>query len=112
MMRKKTYLNINTIVPVKSKTTRGKSIQALHKMGAIRYDKKAHWFPDFFAEMQTITDSGPRGKHDDMFDVFAYLGLTIDKYFEAQSQEELDEEEWEQEFDDFHHQGRCLATGY
>ena len=112
MLRKKIYLNINTIVPVKSKTTRGKSIQALHKMGAIRYDKQAHWFPDFFAEMQTITDSGPRGKHDDMFDVFAYLGLTIDKYFEAQSDEEIEEEDWENDYDDYHAQGRCAATGY
>ncbi len=112
MMRKRTYLNINTIVPVKSKTTRGKSIQALHKSGAIKYDKQASWFPDFYSEMQTITDSGPRGKHDDMFDVFAYLGLTVDKYFEAQSQEELEDEEWEQDYDDYHSQGRCAATGY
>ena len=112
MMRNRTYLNINTIVPVKSKTTRGKSIQALHKMGAIRYDKLASWFPDFYAEMQTITDSGPRGKHDDMFDVFAYLGLTVDKYFEAQSDEELDQEAYEEELFDFSSQGRCASTGY
>ena len=112
MMRKRIYLNINTIVPVKSKTTRGKSIQALHKSGAIKYDKLASWYPDFYAEMQTITDSGPRGKHDDMFDVFAYLGLTVDKFFEAQSDEEREDEEYEEEYEDFHSLGRCASTGY
>jgi predicted phage terminase large subunit-like protein len=112
MMRKRAYLNINTITPVKSKTTRGRSIQAMHKAGAIRYDKESSWFPDFYAEMQTITDSGPRGKHDDSFDAFAYVGLTIDQYFDAQSDEELEEEEYQQMFDDYSSQGRCPTTGY
>jgi predicted phage terminase large subunit-like protein len=112
MMRERTYLNIHTITPVKSKTTRGRSIQAMHKAGAIRYDKEASWFPDFYAEMQTITDSGPRGKHDDMFDAFAYIGLTIDQYFDATSDEEIEEEEYQQMFDDYADQGRCYTTGY
>ena len=112
MMREATYLNINTVTPTKSKTTRGKSIQAMHKAGAIKYDKEASWFPDFYSEMQTITDSGPRGKHDDTFDAFSYIGLTIDQYYSAQSQEELDDEEYEEEFEMFHDQGRCFATGY
>ena len=112
MMREATYLNINTITPTKSKTTRGKSIQAMHKAGAIKYDKEASWYPDFYSEMQTITDSGPRGKHDDTFDAFSYIGLTIDQYYSAQSQEELDDEEYEEEFEMFHDQGRCFATGY
>jgi len=112
MMRRRVYLNINTIVPVKSKTTRGKSIQALHKMGAIRYDKMASWFPDFYAEMQTITDSGPRGKHDDMFDVFAYLGLTVDKFFEPQTDEEIEEDEYQEAFEAYNDMGRNETTGY
>ena len=112
MMRSRTYLNINTITPVKSKTTRGRSIQAMHKAGAVRYDKEASWFPDFYSEMQTITDSGPRGKHDDIFDAFAYIGLTIDQYFSASSDEELEEEEYNQMYDDYADQGRCYTTGY
>jgi len=112
MLRNNTFLNIHTITPTKSKTTRGKSIQALHKAGAIRYDKEASWYPDFYAEMQTITDSGPRGKHDDMFDVFAYIGLTIDQYFEAQSDEEIEEEEYDEMFEQYHDLGRNAVTGY
>ena len=112
MMRERTFLNINTITPTKSKTTRGRSIQALHKAGAIKYDKDSSWFPDFYSELQTITDSGPRGKNDDMFDSFAYIGLTIDKYFDAQSDKEIEEEEREEEYDNYADQGRCFSTGY
>lgn len=112
MVRNKTYLNINKIVPVKSKTQRGKSIQALHKTGAIRYDHQASWYPGFYAQLQTITDSGPRGKNDDMFDAFAYIGLTIDQYWEAQTDEEIEEEEYEQEWFDYHDHGRSAVTGY
>ena len=112
MLEQKTYLNINTVTPTKSKTTRGRSIQAMHKAGAIRYDHDASWYPDFYSEMQTITDSGPRGKHDDTFDAFAYVGLTIDQYFEAQSDKEIEDEEYESLFEDYHEMGRCASTGY
>ena len=112
MMRKRTYLNINTITPVKSKTTRGRSIQAMHKAGAVRYDKEASWYPDFYSELQTITDSGPRGKHDDSFDAFAYIGLTIDQYFDAESDEQLEEDEYQQMVEDYSDLGRCATTGY
>ena len=112
MMRQKVYLNIVKMTPTQSKTMRARSIQAMHKSGSIRYDKDAYWYPDFEGELLTVADSGPRGKHDDYLDAFAYVGLTIDQYFEAQSNEEIEEEEWEQEYDDYYHQGRCHATGY
>lgn len=112
MMRERTYLNIHTMTPTKSKTTRGKSWQALHKAGAVRYDTLASWWPEFYSEMQTITDSGVRGRNDDMFDVVSYLGLTVDKFYEAQSDQELEDEEYEEMYDDYHDQGRCFSTGY
>jgi len=100
------------MTPTKSKTTRGKSWQALHKAGAVRYDTLASWWPEFYSEMQTITDSGVRGRNDDMFDVVSYLGLTVDKFYEAQSDQELEDEEYEEMYDDYHDQGRCFSTGY
>ncbi len=60
----------------------------------------------------TISDSGPRGAHDDQFDAFSYIGLAIEEYYEAQSDEELEEEEEEALWDDYHHQGRSHVTGY
>ena len=91
---------------------RARSIQAMHKAGQIRYDKEASWYPDFEGELLTVADSGPRGKHDDYLDAFAYVGLTINQYFEAQSDQEIEDEEWEDEWDEFHHQGRSATTGY
>lgn len=78
----------------------------------MRYDKEASWYPDFESELLTISESGPRGKHDDYLDALAYVGLTIDQYWEAQSDEELEEDEYLTEFDDFADQGRCWSTGY
>jgi predicted phage terminase large subunit-like protein len=112
MMRRKTYLNIVKMTPTQSKTMRARSIQAMHKSGAIRYDKEAHWYPDFETELLTVADSGPRGKHDDYLDAFAYVGLTIDQYFEAQSDEDIEEEMYEDELYDFSDMGRCASTGY
>ena len=60
----------------------------------------------------TVSDSGPRGAHDDYFDAFAYIGLTINKYYEAQTAEELEQEEYEDAFESYHDMGRCYATGY
>ena len=112
MLRQRTFLNIIKKTPTQSKTMRARSIQAMHKAGQIRYDKQAHWYHDFHAELMMVADSGPRGKHDDYLDAFAYVGLTIDEYFSAQSDAEIAEEELEEEYDDFADQGRCFATGY
>ena len=112
MIRRRVFLNIVKMTPTQSKTMRARSIQAMHKSGSIRYDKEASWYPDFEGELMTVADSGPRGKHDDYLDAFAYVGLTIDQYFEAQSDEELEDEEFEQMYEDFHDLGRCASTGY
>lgn len=112
MMRQGVYLNIVRMTPTQSKTMRARSIQAMHKSGAIRYDKEASWYPDFEGELLTVADSGPRGKHDDYLDAFAYVGLTINQYYEAQSDKEIEEEEYELAFGDYHDEGRCYATGY
>ena len=111
-LKQRVYLNIHKETPSQSKTMRARSIQAMHKAGAIRYDKKASWYPAFESELLLVADSGPRGRHDDMFDAFAYLGLTIDQFYDAQSDEEIENEEYEQIFEDYHDQGRDNHTGY
>ena len=112
MRRTGQHININKVTPTKSKTARGSSIKAMHKSGSIRYDKLASWYPDFESELMTISDSGPRGAHDDYFDSFAYIGLTIDQYFEAFSEKELEEMEQEELMEDWFDMGRCAITGY
>jgi len=106
------YLNIDTETPTKSKTMRASSIRAKHNSGAIRYDKESSWYEAFFAELMMVADSGPRGRHDDQFDAFAYLGLTLDQHFEAPSDDDMDEEEFDIALDEYHDQGRSSTTGY
>jgi predicted phage terminase large subunit-like protein len=112
MLRQGVYLNIHKETPGKSKTMRARSIQGMHKSGAVRYDKKASWYPDFEAELMMVADSGPRGKHDDYFDAFAYIGKTIDLYWEAPSDEEVEEDKYEEELEQFYDLGRDAVTGY
>jgi predicted phage terminase large subunit-like protein len=112
MQKERTYLNIIKMTPSKSKTMRASSIRAMHKSGSIRYDKKASWYPDFSSELLMVAESGPRGRHDDMFDAFAYLGLTVDQYWDAQSAEEIEDEEWDDMYEMYHDMGRSAVTGY
>jgi hypothetical protein len=84
----------------------------MHKSGSIRYDKEASWWPDFEAELSMVSASGPRGRHDDQFDAFAYLGTTIDLFYEAHTDEEIEDEEYEELFEEYHSLGRDAVTGY
>ncbi len=112
MSRQRVYLNIEKETPTQSKTMRGRSIQGMHRSGAIRYDKESSWYDAFFSELMMVADSGPRGRHDDQFDAFSYLGLTIDQHWSAQSEEEIEDEEYDIAFEEYHDQGRNHTTGY
>ena len=112
MRRRGIYMNIVKMTPTKSKIMRAASIRGMHKSGSIRYDKEASWYYGFHGELMMVSESGPRGKHDDQLDAFSYLGLTIDQYWDAQSEEELEEEAYEEEFFDYHSLGRNATTGY
>ena len=112
MMSRREYLNIFKVTPTQSKTMRARSIQAMHRSGAIKYDKQASWYDAFEAELMMVADSGPRGRHDDQFDAFAYLGLTIDQHYEAPSDDDMDDEEYDIAFEEYHDQGRDHITGY
>lgn len=112
MRRTGQYLNINKVTPSKSKTTRGASMRGKMRSGSVRFDKEADWYPDLEMELMTVTNSGPKGAHDDFFDAFSYIGLTINKYFEAPTIQELEDEEYDDEFGDDFESGICISTGY
>lgn len=106
------FLNINLVTPSKSKTTRGASMRSKMRAGAVKFDKKADWYPDMEMELMTITNSGPKGKNDDFFDTFSYIGLAINKYYEAPTKQEMEEEDWDDEFGDDLELGICVVGGY
>lgn len=106
------FLNINKVTPTKSKTARGRSIQGMVKARSVKFDKDTTWYPALESELLTISDSGPRGAHDDFFDAFAYIGLTVDQYYEAASAQEIEDWEYEEAFEQYNDMGRNGTTGY
>ena len=112
MQKRGVYMHIHKETPTQSKTMRAASIRAMHKSGAIRYDHNASWYSEFYDELMMVGESGPRGRHDDMFDAFAYIGLAIDRFWDALSDEDLEEIEYEEEWEMFHDLGACRTTGY
>lgn len=112
MIRQGVYINIHKMVPTKSKTTRGRSIQAMMKAGGVKFDKDNDWYADLESELMTITPAGPKGRHDDFFDAFAYIGLTVNLYHEARTPAEVEEDEWEEEIHINFGYGASAVTGY
>jgi phage terminase large subunit-like protein len=111
MMERNVY---PTIIPLKphrtDKISRARSIQARCRAAAVKVDKQAAWYPTFESEVLTF----PRAKHDDIVDAFSYLGLMVDKMIEAPTVQEMEEEQYEQ---DYHESGldsesRNSYTGY
>jgi predicted phage terminase large subunit-like protein len=112
MMKDGQFMNIHKMTPSKSKLVRGRSVQAMMKAGAVRFDKNASWYPALESELMTVTESGIKGRHDDMFDTFAYIGLGIDLYREADTVEESDDYDYWEAVDESMDDGRCASTGY
>lgn len=93
----------------KDKMARGRSIQARMRAHAIRFDKDGDWYDEFEDECCTF----PRGKHDDQFDAFAYLGMMLDKMIEAPTQKEIEDDEYYDERErNLGATGRSAWTGY
>ena len=112
MRRTRVVLNYETHTPTQSKTARARSIQGYHRSGFIKYDKDKEWWGAFEAELMMVAGSGPRGRHDDQFDAFAYVGMAVDQFYEAQSDSEIEDEAYQEELEDFFSYGRNATTGY
>lgn len=111
MFRTNTFINLIQLRHGnKDKTHRARSIQARMRAGGCRFDKEADWYMDFEEECLQF----PRAKHDDMVDAFAYVGLLVNTMIEAESPEEIEEEEYIEEFGEASHanEGRSALTGY
>lgn len=111
MMRQNTFVSLVPLKPHKQdKLTRARSMQARMRAGAVKVDKEAEWYPDYEDEMLKF----PRARNDDQVDATAYLGLLIDWYQTAKTDEEVKEEEYADELEEsgMNNQGRSQLTGY
>jgi predicted phage terminase large subunit-like protein len=104
------YFNLEAFASITDKLTRSSSIRARMRVGAVRFDKKADWYPDFEDECLKF----PRGAHDDQVDALSLLGRGLNRFAEAPSDKELMEEAYEEELRESgsYEQGRSSITGY
>jgi predicted phage terminase large subunit-like protein len=91
MLKRGEFINTVLLKPSGDKLTRARSIQARMRSGACRFDKEADWYQNFEDELLRF----PRDKHDDQVDAWAYLGLMLDRMWEAPTEKEFEEEEYE-----------------
>ena len=112
MIQTGNYLNIHKITPSQSKLLRGRSISAKMKSGAVRFDTEADWYPALETELMSMTNAGSKGRHDDSFDAFAYIGMTIEQYRMASSPQETAEYDYWTAVDAAEMDDRSMVTGY
>lgn len=111
MVRQNTFLNVVEIGHQgKDKPQRARNIQARMRARTCKFDKAADWYPAFEDELLKF----PRGIKDDQVDAWAYMGTLLDKMIEAPTLEDIEEEEY---INDFRASGLSLAgrsrvTGY
>jgi hypothetical protein len=80
------------------------------RAGAVKFDKNAEWYQTLESEMMRF----PRDKHDDQVDGMAYLGIILDKMAEGRTEDEVEEELYQDEYEDsgLAHEGMSAVTGY
>ena len=90
MLKRGEFVSLVLLKPSGDKLTRARSIQARMRSGACRFDKDADWYQAFEDELLRF----PRDKHDDQVDAWAYMGLMLDRMYEAPTEKEAEEEEY------------------
>jgi predicted phage terminase large subunit-like protein len=110
MVKRGIFPNILGLKPALDKMQRARSIQGRMRARAVRFEKDGDWFQAFHDELVRF----PRDKHDDQVDAFAYLGLTLDRMVVADTQAELEEEQYLEAYQNsgLFDSGRSAITGY
>ena len=109
MNKRGIFMNLRTETPTKDKVARARGIQARMRAGAVEWNQEAYWYNTAEEEFLRF----PRGKHDDVVDSVAWVGLVLDKLVEANTDQEQFEEDWENEFaDEINFMGVSEYTGY
>lgn len=94
----------------KDKVQRFKNMQARLRAKTVKFNKSGDWYPTFEDEILKF----PRATKDDQVDALSYLGMLLDRVIEAQTDEEVEEEEYAAEYADVRsaYDGRSRWTGY
>jgi predicted phage terminase large subunit-like protein len=104
------YFPFELIASTVDKVQRAQAIRLRARAGKVKVNKAADWWPVFEDEVIGF----PRAPHDDVVDAFALVGQALNKFFEAPTVKDLEDEEWEEAMEEggYFNQGRNQITGY
>jgi len=107
MRSKGLFVNIETVTPSKDKRTRARPLQARMKAKACLFDKEAEWYFEFEKELRRFD----KGQYMDQVDSAGLIAFGIDQLIEPSTDEEIEDEEYEEEFGGYY-VGRDMLIGY
>ena len=116
MQQRDIYINIEAVMSVKDKATRGRSLQRRMRAGACRFDTKAEWYAGFQSELLRFTENS-QATLDDQFDAASLLSRGFDLLHTVEDADFMTEEELDFERQSEHSRkvesdGRSPVTGY
>jgi predicted phage terminase large subunit-like protein len=114
MQERDVFINFEIRQPIKDKATRGRPLQKRMKVGNVRFDKQADWYPDFEQELIKFT-GGAQATLDDQFDSCAILVAGMEAIPNLEEDDFEDEEEIEVNYFNRHMRqasANRTSTGY
>lgn len=114
MRERREYFTCMAVTSVKDKATRGRSFQKRHRAHAVRFNKKADWYPSYEMELLRFTGVS-EAILDDQFDSTAIVCVGFDKVALTSEEDFMSEEELYQRGhgqDKGGSDGRSPVTGY
>lgn len=104
------FFPFELIASTVDKVQRAQAIRLRARAGKVKFNKAADWYPTLEDELIAF----PRGRHDDQVDAFSLVGQALNKFYEAPSKQEMEDEAREEEMEEggFYSQARNQYTGY
>jgi len=108
MTRRQIYFSYDSKPPVKDKESRARAFQYRMRAGNVRFDKQASWYDEYEEELTFF----PRYPYKDQVDASAWLGDLVAEELTAETDNELEEYEYQRMVEDDWEFGRDSVTGY
>jgi predicted phage terminase large subunit-like protein len=108
MVRRQVFFRYDSKPPVKDKESRARSFQYRMRAGNVKFNKEASWYEEYEEELAHF----PKWPYKDQVDASAWLGDLVAEEIEAETDEELEEYEYQRMMDADWEFGADPITGY
>lgn len=102
------YIALDPKTPTKDKKQRAQALQRRMRAGKVRFNREAEWYADYEEELAHF----PKWKTLDQVDASAWLGLMLSDMINAQTNKEVEDEEYDIAYAATAYQGASAVTGY